>query len=126
MNKPPFTERWLALTAAARRLPLPPPPLTLDVERILAARRAPRRLRIGWFPPGLAAAAVLAFGLSWQAGLDPRPALSDARMFLADLPAQVPHAPAFPPPLTVPSPTVLTALLPAPTTWLPTFSETSP
>jgi hypothetical protein len=75
----------------------------------------------------LAAAAVLACGLSWQAGLDPRPVLSDAQMFLADLPAQVPRAPAFPPPLAVPSPTLLTGFLPpASTTWLPIFSETSP
>ncbi len=71
---------------------------------------------------------MLACGLAWQAGLDPRPVLSDVGIFLADLPAQVPHAPAYPPPLSVPSPSLLTAYLPTSIsiTWLPTFPETAP
>lgn len=128
-----FDDRWRALTTAAKRAPCEPLP-SLDVDKILARRPAremsPRVIRIGWFPPGLAAAAMLACGVAWLAGLDPRPALSDAGIFLADLPAQVPHAPMFSPPVAVPSPTVVTDLL---TDLLPNasftkaiFSETSP
>lgn len=135
-KKSPFDDRWRALTAAARRAPEEPLP-TLDVELILAARHragapaALRVIRIGWFPPGLAAAAMLACGLSWLAGLDPRPALSDAGMFLADLPAQVPHAPMLSPPVAVPSPSVLTDLMPDTSFSLSMstrslFSETTP
>lgn len=126
-----FDDRWRTLTAAARRAPDEPLP-TLDVERILAARHrasaqtAPRVIRIGWFPPGLAAAAMLACGLSWLGGLDPRPALSDASMFLADLPAQVPHAPMLLPPVAVPSPSVLTDLMPKASFTFTIFSETTP
>ena len=127
----PFSDRWPTLTAAARRAPDEPLP-TLDVERILAARHragvpvAPRVIRIGWFPPGLAAAAMLACRGAWMAGLDPRPALSDAGMFLADLPAQVPHAPMVMPPFSVPSPKVLTDLMPTTSFTFSMYAETSP
>ena len=87
---------------------------------------SPRVIHIGWFPPGLAAAAMLACGLSWMAGLDPRPALSDAGMFLADLPAQVPRAPMLSPPIAIPSPSVLTDLLPNTSFTYAIFSEKSP
>lgn len=118
-EKPPvFNDAWRVLTAAAKRAPADPLP-TLNVEQILAARRGAgphatqRVIRIGWFPPGLAAAAMVACGLAWLAGLDPRPALSDAGMFLADLPSQVPHAPMLSPPVEIPSPSVLLGLIPA-------------
>ena len=106
---PDFDRQWQRLTAAARRAPPVADP-QLDIERILAARRpAPRIVRIGWFPPGLAAAAVLAAAISFAAGLDPRPAAENAALFLADLPHQVPRAPsAFAPPaLLLPSPASL-------------------
>jgi len=129
-EKPPdFDTRWRALTAAAKRASSEPLP-TLDVDKILARRppreMGPRVIRIGWFPPGLAAAAMLACGLSWMAGLDPRPALSDASKYLADLPAQVPHAPMLAPPVAVPSPSVLTDLLPNTSFTQAIFSEKSP
>lgn len=104
-----FTDRWLRLAAAARQAPVEPLP-TLDVDRVLAARRPPPRIiRIGWFPPGLAAAAMLACAGTWAAGFDPRPALTGASMFLADLPQQVPHSPAVPVPFEVPSASALVA-----------------
>ena len=106
----PFDERWQRVIRAARQVPAEPD-AQLNVARILAARRqvpvhqAPARrepLRIGWFPPGLAAAAVLAALLSVAAGLDPLPAAGRAGSFLADLPQQVPHAPALAPPVDLP------------------------
>lgn len=130
-KKSDFDARWRTLTAAARRVQKSPLP-TFDVEKLLAARRAStgqaghRVLRIGWFPPGLAAAAMLACGGAWMAGLDPRPALSDAGMFLADLPAQVPHAPMVVPPFSVPSPKVLTDLMPTTPFTFSIYAETSP
>lgn len=103
-----FEHQWQRLAAAARKAPPVADP-RLDLERILAARRtAPRIVRIGWFPPGLAAAAVLAAVISFAAGLDPRPAAENAALFLSDLPNQVPRAPAaFAPPVTLPPPASL-------------------
>ncbi len=103
-----FEHQWQRLTAAARRAPPAVDP-QLDIEGILAARRpAPRIVRIGWFPPGLAAVAVLAAVISFAAGLDPRPTAEHAASFLADLPNQVPRAPAaFAAPITLPPPASL-------------------
>lgn len=102
-----FEGQWQRLTDAARRAP-PEAETPLDLERILAARRsAPRIVRIGWFPPALAAAAVLAALISIAAGLDPRPTAEHAASFLSDLPRQMPRAPAITPPVELPSPATL-------------------
>ena len=94
-----FDSDWRRLIAAARRVPAAEP-LTLDVERILAQRPrpAPAPLRIGWFPPGLAVAAGVLLLLAPLLGLDPRGTAVQAAEYLADLPRQVPAAPAIPPP----------------------------
>ncbi len=129
-----FNDRWRQLTAAARQMPEAPLP-ALNVERILSARRslaeaaapAQRTLRIGWFPPGLAAAAVLACVLGCAAGLDPRPAARDAGLFLADLPRQVPRSPALLAAPTLPSAAaVMGDLVHQSSTLFPGFSESSP
>jgi hypothetical protein len=111
----PFDQRWQRLVRAARQAPAERQP-TLDVARILAARQRPiprpAVLRIGWFPPGLAAAALLALLFSVAAGLDPRPAAFRAGSFLVDLPLQVPHAPALAPPVAMPRAADVLAYLP--------------
>lgn len=124
-----FADRWQRLTAAARHAPGEPLP-TLDVARILAARRPlppPERVvRIGWFPPGLAAAAVLAGIFAVAAGLDPRPAARDAGAFLADLPRQVPRSPALSAPALPSASALMGDLVHQSSALFPGFTEPSP
>lgn len=113
-----FDDRWKRLAQAARHAPADPP-VQLDVARILAARRArpgnaePRlgsgnrhaTIPIGWLPPSLAAAALIAVAALLATGFDPLEPAGQAAGFVRDLPSQVPHAPPLAPPFAVPSPT---------------------
>ena len=128
MTDDPFSARWQELVQAARQAPaaqMQP----VDVARILAARRRrPEPLRIGWLPPSLAAAALIACTIGWAAGLELSPLPADPGTLLASLPQQVPRAPHLPAP-DLPSASGLMAQL---TPHLPQFSpvhsslETSP
>ncbi len=126
MSDDDFTDRWLLLAAAARQIPEPPLP-ALDVQRIVAVRRRPPPpLRIGWLPPGLAAAAMVAAAVSWWGGLDPGPMARDTGGFLADLPRQVPHAPNLPAPALPSAGGLMTALLDQSRRFIPDSAESAP
>ena len=130
-----FDDQWQRLVQAAREAP-ETPSQTLDVERIVASRRLhlrpsplsppSRTVRIGWFPPGLAAAAVMAGICAFLAGIDPRAAAFDAGVYLADLPRQVPRAPAFSAPAFPSAARLMDDMIDQSTRFIPFSTETSP
>ncbi len=126
-----FPERWQELVRAARQAPAAAD-TPVDVARILAARRRhPARLRIGWLPPTLAAAALIACAIGWAAGLELSPMPAEAGSFLVHLPQQVPRAPHLPAPDLPPATVLVAQLTPHFLTFssfsaLRNFPETSP